>query len=145
LRGRRQRLEAHAALPRHEDAVRLPQAEETSAGSEAAAKQERMKGRTPRVDWAEVLKRTFNFDVFACMRCGGRRRVLAYGKGAGGVRAILEHLGLPRPVRTWPRAWAAPERLVLKLKPPQPAKKARPLPCPAWEGGWAELACVCWR
>ncbi|WNG51916.1 hypothetical protein F0U60_53270 [Archangium minus] len=24
-----------------------------------------------------------------------RRRVLAYVKGAGGVRAILEHLGLP--------------------------------------------------
>ncbi|WP_414654121.1 hypothetical protein [Hyalangium sp.] len=73
----------------------VPQAEETSAGSEAAAKQEQMKERTPRVDWAELLKRTFDFDVFACMRCGGRRRVLAYVKGAAGVRAILEHLGLP--------------------------------------------------
>ena len=54
-----------------------------------------MKERTPRVDWAELLKRTFDFDVFACMRCGGRRRVLAYVKGAAGVRAIVEHLGLP--------------------------------------------------
>ena len=43
----------------------VPQAEETSAGSEAAAKQERMKERTPRVDWAELLKRRFDFDVFA--------------------------------------------------------------------------------
>ncbi|WP_208721686.1 transposase [Corallococcus aberystwythensis] len=37
----------------------------------------------------------FALDVFACLRCGGRRRVLAYVKGAGGVRAILKHLGLP--------------------------------------------------
>ncbi|NNB84388.1 ATP-dependent helicase HrpA [Corallococcus exiguus] len=34
-------------------------------------------------------------DVWACARCGGRRRVLAYVNEAGGVRAILEHLGLP--------------------------------------------------
>jgi LSD1 subclass zinc finger protein len=38
---------------------------------------------------------TFDFDMFACVRCGGRRRVLVYLKGARGVRAILEHLGLP--------------------------------------------------
>jgi hypothetical protein len=53
-----------------------------------------MKEKTPRGDWAELLSRTFDFDVFACVRCGGRRRVLAYVKEAGGVRAILEHLGL---------------------------------------------------
>jgi len=52
-----------------------------------------MKQRTPPVDWAELLRRTFDLDVFACMRCGGRRWVLAYVKGAGGLRAILEHLG----------------------------------------------------
>jgi hypothetical protein len=34
-------------------------------------------------------------DVFACVRCGGRRRLLAYVKEVGGGRAILEHLGLP--------------------------------------------------
>ena len=73
----------------------LPQAEEARAGSEAAARTERMKQRTPRVDGAELLKRTFDLDVFACGRCGGRRRVLAYVKEAGGVRAILEHLGQP--------------------------------------------------
>ncbi len=33
--------------------------------------------------------------LLACVRCGGRRRVLAYVKEARGVRAILEHLGLP--------------------------------------------------
>jgi len=75
----------------------VPQAgaQEASAGLEAAASTEPMKEKTPRADWAEWLSRTFDVDVFACMRCGGRRRVLAYVKEAGGVRAILEHLGLP--------------------------------------------------
>jgi hypothetical protein len=73
----------------------VPQAEEARAGSEAAASKERMKERTPRVDWAGLLKRTFHFDVFACIRCGGRRRVLAHLTAPGGVRAIWEHLGLP--------------------------------------------------
>jgi hypothetical protein len=60
-----------------------------------------MKERTPRVDWAELLRRTFDFDVFVCVRCGGRRRMLAYVKGGGGVRAILEHLGLATAGTAW--------------------------------------------
>ncbi|QDE72530.1 ATP-dependent helicase HrpA [Myxococcus xanthus] len=69
-----------------------------------------MKQRPPRVDWAELLRRTCDFDVFGCVRCGGRRRVLAYVKGARGVRAILKHLGLatagarPAPARGPPQA-----------------------------------------
>jgi len=47
-------------------------AEEASARLEVAARKERMKERTPRVEWAELLSRTFDFDVFACVRCGGR-------------------------------------------------------------------------
>ena len=82
-------------LPRLVISGTLPQAEEAREGSEAAARKERMKERRPRVDWAELLKRTFDFDVFSCVRCGGRRRVLAYVKAGGGVRAILEYLGLP--------------------------------------------------
>ncbi|RKG89844.1 ATP-dependent helicase HrpA [Corallococcus sp. CA049B] len=34
-------------------------------------------------------------DVWACARCGGRLRVLAYLTAPGGVSSILEHLGLP--------------------------------------------------
>jgi hypothetical protein len=57
----------------------------------------RSRRRRGRREWtfAGLLRRTFDFDVFVCVRCGGRRRVLAYMKQAGGVRAILEHLGLP--------------------------------------------------
>ncbi|HYO56582.1 hypothetical protein [Archangium sp.] len=60
--------------------VVLPQAgvEEASVAPQAVARKEPMKEKTPRVDWAELLRRTFDLDVFACVRCGGRRRVLAY-------------------------------------------------------------------
>jgi hypothetical protein len=123
-----------------------PPAEETSAGSEAAAKQERMKQRTPRVDWAELLKRTFDFDVFACMRCGGRLKGLGVCEGSSRGESDTGAPGIAHgECAPGPRARAAPERLVLKLKPPQQAKKARPLPRPAWEGGWAGQGCVCWR
>ncbi len=78
---------------------------------QAAASKEPMREGTPRGDWAELLKRTFDFDVFACVRCGGRRRVLAYVNEAQGVRTILEHLGLP----------TAGVRLAPAREPPQAA------------------------
>ncbi|WP_245769058.1 transposase [Stigmatella aurantiaca] len=40
----------------------------------AATVEEPRKERTPRLDWAGLLKRTFALDVFACLRCGGRLR-----------------------------------------------------------------------
>ncbi|WP_395856084.1 transposase [Cystobacter fuscus] len=75
----------------------VPQAgeEEGRVAPQAAARQETRKERRGRVDWAGRLRRSFAVEVLACERCGGRRRVLAYVKEAGGVRAILEHLGLP--------------------------------------------------
>jgi hypothetical protein len=33
--------------------------------------------RTPRLDWAGLLRKTFALDVYTCPSCGGRRRVLA--------------------------------------------------------------------
>ncbi|WP_245682526.1 transposase [Archangium gephyra] len=76
----------------------VPQAEEARAGSEAAARKERMKERTPRVDWAGLLKRTFDLDVFTCPWCGGRRRVLAYVK-AGECERDWSTWACPRQVR----------------------------------------------
>lgn len=48
----------------------LPQAgaEAASVAPEAVARQEARKERPARVDWAELLKRTFDFDVFVCLR-----------------------------------------------------------------------------
>ncbi|SEU01357.1 hypothetical protein SAMN05443639_106319 [Stigmatella erecta] len=96
------------------------------------------KERTPRLDWAGLLKRTFALDVFACLRCGGRLKDVGAREGS---RRGESDCGAPGVAHgecaPGPCARAAPERGVLKLKPPQPAKSARPLPRPAWEGGWA--------
>ncbi|HZI08223.1 MAG TPA: transposase zinc-binding domain-containing protein [Archangium sp.] len=111
--------------------------EEASAAPEAAASKEPMREQTPRVDWAGMLRRTFDFDVLACTRCGGRRRVLAYLTSPGGVRAILEHLELP----TWPAklapaqgAGASAAGVVLSVRPQLPTV---PSPCRALNEGGA--------
>ena len=59
--------------------IGVPQAGEEGAreAPEAARSQEPKKKRTPRVDWAQLLRRTFALDVFACASCGGRRQELA--------------------------------------------------------------------
>jgi hypothetical protein len=49
---------------------------------QAAASTEPMKEKTPRVDWAELLRRTFDFDVFACVRCGGRLKGVGVREGS---------------------------------------------------------------
>ena len=71
---------------------------------EAAASKEPMKERPSGVDWAEVLSRTFDLDVFTCVGCGGRRRVLAYLTAPNAVRAILEHLSPA--ASPWGATWA---------------------------------------
>ena len=48
-----------------------------------------------RVPWALLLARVFATDVLACMKCGGRRQVIACIGHQGAVRPILLHLGLP--------------------------------------------------
>ncbi len=64
-----------------------------------AREEEPRKEGTPRLDWAGLLKRTFALEVLASV------------KGAGGVRAIVEHLGLP----------PASEHLAPERGPPQSA------------------------
>jgi hypothetical protein len=49
----------------------------------------------PRVDWANLLRRSFDVDVMACAKCGGPLRVLAVITERDPVRRILGHLGLP--------------------------------------------------
>jgi hypothetical protein len=50
---------------------------------------------TPRVDWANLLRRSFDVDVMACAECGSPLRVLAVITEREPVRRILAHLGLP--------------------------------------------------
>ena len=59
--------------------------------------------------WAELMRRTFELDVLACPRCGGRLRVVALVEHAAVVQRILRHLGLPAEVPE-PRPARAPPR-----------------------------------
>ncbi len=67
-------------------------------------------GTTPRRrQWAELMRRSFGFDVLACDRCGGRLRLIALIYQADVLARILTHLGVPaalptpRPARPPPR------------------------------------------
>lgn len=51
--------------------------------------------RAERETWAELMRVTFQLDVLACTRCGGRMRHIATLLDAGATRKLLEHLGLP--------------------------------------------------
>jgi len=67
-------------------------------------------------EWAELMRRTFGFDVLACTKCGGRLKLIALIDQPAVIEKILTHLGLPtegprpRPARAPPEE---PEQLDL--------------------------------
>jgi len=76
-------------------------------------------GRRPNRAWAELMERSFGFDVTTCPRCAGRVTLVALIRDAAVVGRILRHLGLsdvvpvPRAGRAPPLRWEAdgePER-----------------------------------
>jgi hypothetical protein len=50
---------------------------------------------SPRVDWASLLRRTFETEVLECPRCGGRLRPIALITDADVARCILAAMGVP--------------------------------------------------
>jgi len=64
-------------------------------------------GRRPNRAWAELMERSFGFDVLACPRCAGRMTLVALIRDPVLVGRILRHLGLPDAVPA-PRAGRAP-------------------------------------
>ncbi len=64
-------------------------------------------GRRPNRAWAELMERSFGFDVLACPRCAGRMVLVALIRDAAIVARILRHLGLPTQVPV-PRTGRAP-------------------------------------
>jgi hypothetical protein len=50
---------------------------------------------SPRVDWAFLLRRSFEVDVLACPGCGGRLRVLGEVTDPAMVPLVLDSLGMP--------------------------------------------------
>ena len=81
---------------------------ETSHDGSNAGVTEALTARAPEADtpetarrrargqcWAELMRRTFGFDVLACPRCGSRLRLIALIEEATVIERILGHLGVP--------------------------------------------------
>jgi hypothetical protein len=51
---------------------------------------------SPRLDWARLLRRTYEVDVLACPACHGRLRPLAAITDPAAIRRVLDHLGSDR-------------------------------------------------
>ena len=66
--------------------------------------------------WAELMQRSFGFDVLACPRCGDRLELIALIEEPTVIRRILRHLGLPTDLPT-----ARPAR-----PPPLPPGRSKP-------------------
>jgi hypothetical protein len=59
---------------------------------------------TPRMDWATLLRRTFEIDALACTKCNGRLRLLSAVTERCVAEKILQHLGREIDVPTLARA-----------------------------------------
>lgn len=71
--------------------------------------------------WAELMRRTFTFDVLACGRCGGRLQLIALIEQTAVITRILRHLGLPSEVPA-------------SCPPRSPPTSALPPDAAAWTG-----------
>ena len=63
--------------------------------------------------WADLMRRTFGYDVQACLECGGRMKLIAMIEQPAVIEKILSHLGLSiEPPQAHP-ARPPPEQLEL--------------------------------
>jgi hypothetical protein len=51
--------------------------------------------RQPRVNWADLLRRTWATDILSCPNCGGRMAVIDPATSQDNIRRNLDRLGLP--------------------------------------------------
>lgn len=70
-------------------------AEQPACAASAADADGPRAGRLPNRTWAELMQRSFGFDVLACPRCAGRLKLVALIQEGTVIQRILRHLGLP--------------------------------------------------
>jgi hypothetical protein len=104
-------LAANAAWRARAVAYGRQQAPGVEDGSAACAADESVPclSRHLRRQWAELMRRSFGFDVLSCGRCGGKLRLLAVILERAVIRKILSHIGLPSEPPTPTVARAPPE------------------------------------
>jgi hypothetical protein len=79
----------------------------TASATKSSTDPEPPTRRHERLSWADLLRRTYAFDVLVCEECGARRKMIAFLTAPDSIRRILEHLGLPTrppPIRYAPAA-----------------------------------------
>lgn len=64
-------------------------------GQTSATAAETARSHTRNRLWADLMRRTFGFDVLACPRCGGRLRLIALIEQVAAIERILRHLKSP--------------------------------------------------
>ena len=70
------------------------------------------------------MRRTFGYDVMACLECGGRMKLIAMIEDPAVIAKILTHLGLPteppaaHPARPPPEQLELPELIEPELDEP---------------------------
>jgi len=79
-----------ATEPPHETAVAPDTSPDVGATSSPPPRSNRL--------WAQLMARSFGFDVLQCPRCGGRFRLIALIDDPWVIQRILSHLGLPTDV-----------------------------------------------
>ena len=79
-----------AVVPSREDAAEPPGCEGCAGGTDGTPPP-----RLPNRTWAELMQRSFGFDVLACPRCAGRLKLVALIQDGAVIQRILRHLGLP--------------------------------------------------
>jgi len=63
--------------------------------------------------WAELMRRSLGLYVLACLRCGGRLRLIALIEDPPVIQRILQHRGFPFNLPAGRPARAPPEHLFL--------------------------------
>jgi hypothetical protein len=67
------------------------------------------------VDWASLLRRTFEVDVLRCSKCGGALRVLSVITDRETIQRILSHVGMAPDPQPLPRARDPDEDVALAV------------------------------
>jgi len=74
------------------------------------------------IEWADLLKRTFDVDALQCPKCYGRMKLIAMIEQPDVIEKILDHLGLPteKPCALPARSPPEQEQLEIDYVDPEP-------------------------
>jgi len=108
-------------------AYKRPVVQEEHSDSECGDEAEPRPPKPRYYAWADLMRRTFGYDVNACLECGGRMKLIAMIEEPAVIAKILSHLGLPteppqaHPARPPPEQLELPELIELDEPIDEPA------------------------